>query len=132
MSDRPADHCRIDQWLVAARFFKTRQLAVNAIKNGRVLIGGNRCKPARAVQIGEHIDIRKSPEQSYTVVVKVLETRRPSAAIAATFYEETADSRHRREALQEMRRRAQDLVAFPQQRPDKRERRQLRDIHRQS
>lgn len=125
-------HCRIDQWLVAARFFKTRQLAVSAIKNGRILVAGTRCKPARLLQIGDIIDIHKSPTQEYTVRVLVLETRRPAAKIAATFYEESAESQAKREKLAALQQQARALVEYPQQRPDKRERRQLRDIHRQS
>ena len=126
-------HCRIDQWPVAARFFKTRQLAVSAIKNGRILVAGARCKPARLLQIGDIIDIHKSPTQEYTVRVLVLETRRPAAKIAATFYEESVESQAKREKLAALQQQARAfLVKYPQQRPDKRERRQLRDIQRHS
>ncbi len=123
-------HCRIDQWLVAARFFKTRSLAVTAIKNGRILINGQRCKPARLLQLDDFIHIQKQSGLIFEVHVKVLATKRPSAKIAVSFYEETQESIARREQLAEQQKRARELVEFPQQRPDKRERRQLRDIHR--
>lgn len=130
MDDKP--HCRLDQWLVAARFFKTRQLAIAAINNGRILHSGQRCKPARLLQIGDMLEIQKTPTQIYTLRVLALATRRPSASIAATFYQETAESQAKRQELQQLQQQARALVEFPQHRPDKRERRQLRAIHRQS
>lgn len=126
----PADDgsARLDSWLWAARFYKTRPLAVAAIKNGRVLVNGARCKPARPLAAGDTVTIRKEEDFEMEVVVKALAHKRVSAKIAQTFYTETAQSLAARAAWQQQRQTARDMVRFPEQRPDKRERRQLRAI----
>lgn len=125
-------HCRLDQWLVASRFYKNRALAVTAIKNHRVLVNGGHAKPARLLAVNDEVFIHKTAEQEYTVRVLVLAVKRPSAQIAITFYQETEESQRRRVQLAEQQKLARDLIAFPDRRPDKRDRRLLRDIHRQS
>lgn len=126
-----SNNCRLDQWLVAARFYKTRALAVAAIKNGRVLVNGNRAKPARQIAINDMLHIEKTSEQHFDIIVEQLETKRPSAKIAVSFYTETLESIAKRETLRERQYLARKLIDFPTHRPNKRDRRKLRDIHRQ-
>ena len=121
-----ADSVRLDQWLWAARFYKTRALAKAAIENGQVLVGGGRAKPARNIRSGDLLHIDKHGEQIYDVVVIHCENKRVSAPIAQTFYEETADSVARRAKLHVQNQTARDMVQHPNRRPDKRERRQIR------
>ncbi len=89
---------RLDKWLWAARFFKTRALAVRAIEAGHVSVNGERAKPAKALRGGDGLVVRRAPFE-HAVVVKALSEIRGSAAIAATLYEETEESRARRAAL---------------------------------
>jgi ribosome-associated heat shock protein Hsp15 len=121
---------RLDRWLWAARFFKTRTLAAEAVAGGKVQVGGQRAKPAHAVRIGEILCVRRGPDE-HTVAVKALSVRRGPACEAARLYEETAESQSRREQLAEQRR-AQQL-AFPQPaaRPGKRDRRRIVQFTRQ-
>lgn len=126
-----ANECRLDQWLMAARFYKTRALAATAIKNNRISVNGSRAKPARHLALGDEIHIHKTAEQEYTVIVRELATKRPAAKIAVGYYEETEASKMRRIELAQRQKLARELIRFPEQRPDKRERRLLRNIHRQ-
>ena len=127
--DRPVaaaevDRVRLDKWLWAARFFKTRTLAAEAVAGGKVHIGGQRGKPSHSVRLGEMLRIQRGPDE-YLVTVKALSNRRGPASTAALLYEETADSRQRREALREQRR--LDCAPFPQSagRPTKQDRRRI-------
>ena len=90
MSDH--DSVRLDQWLWAARFYKSRALAKAAIENGQVLVGGQRAKAARTIKSGDLLHIDKHGEQVYDVTVIRCENKRVSAPIAQTFYAETVDS----------------------------------------
>lgn len=130
MAESEQTHCRLDQWLMAARFYKTRALAITAIKNHRITVNGGHAKPSRLLAVGDRVAIHKSAEQEYTVNVLALATKRPSAKIAATFYQETEESQQRRAHLLAQQKLARELVHFPERRPDKRDRRLLRDIHR--
>lgn len=89
---------RLDKWLWAARFFKTRALAVRAIEAGHVSVNGERAKPAKALRAGDALAVRRAPFEHAVVVKGLAETRGP-AAVAATLYEETEESRARRAAL---------------------------------
>ncbi len=100
---------RIDKWLWAARFFKTRTLAAEAIAAGHVSVNGERAKPAKDVRPGEQVLVRRPPFE-HAVVVKALSERRGPAAEAALLYEETAESRARRTVL------AAEMKAQPQPR----------------
>lgn len=119
---------RLDRWLWAARFFKTRRLAVEAITGGKVEVNGGRAKAAREVRIGFEITIRKGPYE-HDVVVTGLAERRGSAKVAAELYEEKPESIERREQL-----RAQIAAAprplMPEGRPDKKDRRRLASLKR--
>ena len=94
---------RLDKWLWAARFFKTRSLAAEAVAGGKVHVGGQRSKPAHAVRIGEMLRIQRGPDE-YLITVKALSDRRGPAREAILLYEEAAESRLRREQLGEQRR----------------------------
>ena len=98
MTDSQDARVRLDKWLWAARFFKTRSLATEAVSGGKVHVNDARVKPARAVQIGDTLDIRRGPYTA-TVVVKALSERRGPASQAVTLYEETQDSIDKREQL---------------------------------
>ena len=100
---------RLDKWLWAARFFKTRALAVAAIEAGHATLNGERAKPAKLVKAGDAIVVRRAPFE-HAIVVKGLSEKRGPAAAAALLYEETAESRTRREAL------AAQMKAQPQPR----------------
>jgi ribosome-associated heat shock protein Hsp15 len=89
---------RLDKWLWAARFFKTRTLAAESIAAGHVSVNHDRPKPAKALRVGDVVAIRKPPFE-HTVVVKGLADERGSATVAAALFEETAESRARRTVL---------------------------------
>ena len=94
-----AESVRLDQWLWAARFFKTRSLAAAAAQGGKVHVRGDRAKPARAIRVGDRLQIRRGPYE-WVVTVKDLSTRRGPAREAVLLYEETEDSVRNREAAQ--------------------------------
>ena len=100
---------RLDKWLWAARFFKTRRLAVEAIDGGRVSVNGDRAKPAKELKAGDALAIRRPPFE-HCVVVKGLAGQRGPASVAATLYEETEESRARRAVI------AGEMKAMPQPR----------------
>ena len=117
------DDVRLDRWLWAARFFKTRGLAQEAISGGHVHLNGQRAKAARGVRPGDRLDISRGAER-FEVEVVALAARRSSAATARTLYQETAASVAAREAVRQLRR---DLAGSrpPATRPDKRARRRI-------
>ncbi|MCK9531226.1 MAG: RNA-binding S4 domain-containing protein [Gammaproteobacteria bacterium] len=123
------DKVRLDKWLWAARFFKTRALASEAVTAGHVEVGGARAKPARPVKVGDELTIRKGV-QVFVVHVREVSERRGSATVAQQLYEETADSRYKREAAAEQHRLAALLAPAPQRRPDKRDRRRIMRFNR--
>jgi ribosome-associated heat shock protein Hsp15 len=94
------ERTRLDKWLWAARFFKTRTAATEAVHGGKIEVNGEAAKPARPVQPGDTIRIRLAPYE-HTVVVTGLADRRGSAELAATLYQETDASRALRERQQE-------------------------------
>lgn len=112
---------RLDKWLWAARFFKTRSLAADAIDGGKVQVNGDRAKRARQVQPGDEVRIRQGPYE-HIVTVRALSSRRGSATIAAELYEETAESRAAREALAT---RMKAMFGQSEGRPTKKDRRDL-------
>lgn len=117
---------RLDKWLWAARFFKTRSLAAAAIDGGKVHLNGSRVKRGKLLQLDDEVRIRKGPYE-YRIRVRALAEHRRSASEAATLYEEFADSRRRRELLAEQHRIAATTGAMETQgRPSKRDRRKIR------
>jgi ribosome-associated heat shock protein Hsp15 len=115
---------RLDKWLWAARFYKTRAQAVEAINGGHVHLNGNRPKPARGVQCGDELVIRKAGIE-FVITVTGLSEQRGPAPVAQQLYQEHEDSRARRESLAEERRLAAAAGVLPARRPDKRGRRQI-------
>ena len=122
------DAVRLDKWLWAARFFKTRSLAHEAIEGGKVYVANLRAKPSRAVVIGDELIIT-TPRGRFDVVVEAVSSQRGSAAIAATLYRETEESKRRREELSEMHRLARN--AAPSEKPNSQDRNRLRRIKEQ-
>ena len=112
---------RVDKWLFAARFFKTRSLAAEAIERGRVLLNDSRVKPAKLLSVGDMLDIRIGNYQ-YEVEVLGLSNKRGSATIAQQLYRETEESKERREVIAE-RLKAQPQPFYTKGRPTKRDRR---------
>jgi ribosome-associated heat shock protein Hsp15 len=118
------DQVRIDKWLWAARFFKTRSLARDAIKGGKVQIDGHRVKPGRNLAAGDRLTIRRG-EEEFQVTVTDLDEHRLSAALAQGKYVEDPASVARRAAVAAQRQLDQQARAERQGRPDKRQRRQI-------
>jgi ribosome-associated heat shock protein Hsp15 len=115
---------RVDKWLWAARFFKTRSLAQQAIEAGKVKLAGERIKPAQALRAGDELSIRIGDYQ-WVIVVKALSERRGPAEQARKLYEETAASVAERQRLLDLRRLSPEPDAGRLGRPTKRDRRRL-------
>ena len=121
--DGSTDKLRIDKWLWAARFFKTRSIAVSAIENGRVLVAGARVKPARGISAGELLEIRIG-QIVYEVEVLGLSDKRGPAPVAQKLYRESDQSRERRAQFVE-RLKLQPEFSATRGRPTNRERRSI-------
>ncbi|MCW8827345.1 MAG: S4 domain-containing protein [Gammaproteobacteria bacterium] len=115
---------RVDKWLWAARFFKHRKLATEAVSGGHVHLNGNRIKPARAIHVGDELTISKG-NISFEVTVEAISDKRGSATIAATLYHESDESRAKREAYAEQMKLQAASAPSPAKRPDKRSRRRI-------
>ncbi len=120
-------HVRLDKWLWAARFFKTRSLAAEAVDGGKVDLGDDRAKRSRVVVVGDVITIRRPP-YSHTVVVRGVSDTRGSGTAAATLWEETAESRQAREVLAFQLKNAAALTFDTGGRPTKRDRREIQRV----
>jgi ribosome-associated heat shock protein Hsp15 len=118
---------RLDRWLWAARFFKTRAAAKKALESGKIDWAGQRPKPSREVVVGAELTICRG-EVEQTVVVTGLAERRGSADAAAYLYAETQESIARREAAAAQRRMLRSGLAAPPGRPDRRDRRTLKAL----
>ncbi len=119
-----SESVRVDKWLWAARFFKTRALAREAVKGGKVQLDGNRVKPGRTLKSGDWLSVRRG-EDEYRITVTDLGDRRLSASLAQEKYREDPDSKARREAAAAQRKADYQARADRQRRPDKRQRRQI-------
>ena len=113
---------RLDKWLWASRFFKTRAIAVESINGGRVHLNGVRVKPARMIRLDDELKITRGTER-YHVVIKGLNDKRRPAKEAVLMYEESEDSIQEREAAQELNRLQSANIKQPTHKPNKRERR---------
>lgn len=118
------DKVRLDKWLWAARFFKTRALATEAINGGHVHLNGSRPKPARNLSIGDELSISKG-QDTFEITVLQLSDKRGPATIARQLYQEDEQSRLKREHLAEQRRLEAAAQPRQQRRPDKKGRRQI-------
>ena len=119
---------RVDKWLWAARFFKTRALASEAVKGGHVEVNGIRCKASKMLQLGDQLNVLRGVEH-YHVTVVALGEKRGSATLAQSLYEESQESIQAREKMQQQRK---DMAPLgPEKRPDKKSRRHIIRFQRQ-
>jgi ribosome-associated heat shock protein Hsp15 len=121
----PAGKVRVDKWLWAARFFKTRSLAQEAVDGGKVEVNGERAKRAKLVQAGDRVQLRQGAEL-WHLTVRDIASRRGSAEIAQSLYEESEEGRAKRQALRDELRSMNTAFTFGEGRPGKRDRRELR------
>jgi ribosome-associated heat shock protein Hsp15 len=122
--DGPTERLRIDRWLWAARFFRTRSRAAQAVDGGRVQLNGQRVKPARDVKAGDELAIHIGALE-WVIEVRGISARRGPAEEAQQLYAERADSRSRRQAILETRKRVPEPALGLRGRPTKRDRRRL-------
>jgi len=116
---------RLDKWLWAARFFKTRNLAITAVRGGKVLVDGQRAKPSRYLKGSEQLKITKGREV-FNIEVRALSERRMAAKLAAEMYVESDESKAERERLQSERKFQYHGMQPPKGRPNKRDRQKIR------
>ena len=128
MAADPLASIRIDKWLWAARFFKTRSLAQEAVELGRVRLAGQRLKPSRDVKPGDRLTVERGEERFEIFVEKISAVRGP-APVAQTLYRETDESREKRERASEMRKIAMEPAStIAKGRPTKRDARLIRRV----
>ena len=118
------DRVRLDKWLWAARFYKTRSLATKACDLGRVDFNGQRAKPSREVRIGDKLEV-KTPGGDFQIEVLQLSDMRGPAPVAQTLYTETEESKELRRKVSQERRAMPNLGALDENRPSKRDRRKV-------
>lgn len=123
----PADAVRLDLWLWAARFFKTRSLAKQAIETGKVEVGGQRAKPSRVVRIGDAMRVARAQE-TFEIEVRGLSDTRGPAKLAQALYAESEASRLAREQARALRMAGNAGYRAPESKPDKRARRLIRAL----
>lgn len=124
MKEKTAEGVRLDKWLWAARFYKTRALAREMIEGGKVHYNGQRAKPSKIIELNSVLVLRQGNDER-TVVVKAITDQRRPAAEAVLLYEETAESIEKREKLALARKLNSLSMPHPDRRPDKKERRDL-------
>lgn len=124
------ERLRVDKWLWAARFYKTRSIAKAAIEGGKVHLDGQRVKVSREITLGERLTIKQGWDEK-EVIVNALSDKRGSAPIAQTLYEETPGSIERREREAQARKAAGGATARPTQKPGKHERKALEKLRKQ-
>ncbi len=130
-SGQPGDRVRLDKWLWAARFYKTRGLSAEAIDSGKIEVNGERAKRSRLVQAGDRLRIRSGPYE-HVIEVQGVSDRRGSAAIASALYEETVDSTKAREAMAAHVRAMSASTGYESGRPTKKDRRDIERVRRRS
>ncbi|WP_024868123.1 RNA-binding S4 domain-containing protein [Pseudoxanthomonas suwonensis] len=121
------EHVRLDVWLWAARFFRTRSLAKQAVETGKVDVAGQRAKPSRSLRVGESLQVTRG-EERFDIVVRGLSETRGPAPVAQALYEETAGSKTRREEQRLQRAAMRDGYRPPEHKPDKRARRLIQAL----
>ena len=115
---------RLDKWLWAARFFKTRSIAREAVSGGKVHLNGHRAKPGRSLNTGDELRIQRG-EAEYIITIVELSIRRGPAVVAQKLYSESEENRLEREKLAEQRKLERQQHASHERRPDKRQRRRI-------
>lgn len=123
----PLTEVRADVWLWAARFFKTRSLAKQALAGGKVQVGGQAIKPSRMLRVGDALAVTRANEL-YEITVRGLSEQRGPAPVAQALYEESEASRLKRESERELKRLANAGYRPPQSKPDKRARRLIQAL----
>ncbi|MBI3188286.1 MAG: RNA-binding protein [Gammaproteobacteria bacterium] len=118
------DKQRLDKWLWAARFYKTRSLATAAIEGGKVQVNGDRVKSSRTIKIGDNISVSRD-QLKMDVVIRGLNLQRRSATEAQQLYEETVESIERREQKKEANRLLDNMMTQPSRKPGKKDRRRI-------
>ncbi len=121
-SEPPADKVRLDRWLWAARFYKTRSIAADAIDGGKVQVNGTRVKRSKLIETGDQLRIRKPPYEFVVAVLQLSEHRGP-AKVAQALYEETPESVHARETLRTQLKHQPNASYEGKGRPTKKDRR---------
>ena len=122
------DSVRLDKWLWAARFFKTRSLATEAVAGGKVEVNGERAKPAKSIKPGDEVRVKLGPYE-HILIVRALGDRRGPASVAQGLYEETEASRAERERLAAQLKLAPAMFVYEEKgRPTKKDRRDLADF----
>ena len=124
MKEQSAPNVRLDKWLWAARFYKTRALAREMIEGGKVHYNGQRSKPSKIVELNATLTLRQGNDERTVLIKAITEQRRP-AAEAVEMYEETAESVAKREKMALARKMNALTMPHPDRRPDKKERRDL-------
>ena len=127
MASDELNRVRLDKWLWAARFFKTRAIAATAIETGKVELNGERAKRAKQLQVGDSLRVRLGP-YSHIVTVRALSEVRGPASVAATLYDETEESKKAREVLQTQLKAAQAGSSYERGRPTKKQRRDIEKL----
>jgi ribosome-associated heat shock protein Hsp15 len=122
--DLPTGKLRLDKWLWAARFFKTRSLAKAAIEGGKVRLDGQRVKVSKEISVGDTLQVRQGWDEK-VVVVQALSDQRRGAPEAQALYRETEESLDKREAEAAARKAAGGMIERPAHRPTKKQRRQI-------
>ena len=118
---------RIDKWLWAARFFKTRNSAANAVQGGKVHVNGQRVKPSRSIQVGDKLEITRGQYQAVVEIEALSENRGP-AKEARKLYKESLESIEKRELKIQQQKLLNAIVPQTKRKPDKRQRRQIRKV----
>jgi ribosome-associated heat shock protein Hsp15 len=129
MSSDEISRVRLDKWLWAARFFKTRALAANAIETGKVEVNGERAKRAKQLQVGDELHIRLGPYH-HVVTVRAISEHRGPATVAAGLYSESDEAKKAREAMQLQVKAAQSVPGYDRGRPTKKDRRDIERLRR--
>ena len=129
MSSDEISRVRLDKWLWAARFFKTRALAAAAIETGKVEVNGERVKRAKQLQVGDELHIRLGPYH-HVITVRALSEHRGPATVAAGLYSETEEARKAREAMHIQVKAAQSVPGYDRGRPTKKDRRDIERLRR--
>ncbi len=125
--ESPSGRVRLDKWLWAARFFKTRALAADAVNGGKVDVNGDRAKRAKLLQIGDEVRLRNGPIE-WQLCVTSIGARRGSATVAQELYEESAEGRARRERVSAELRAVSRAFSHGESRPGKQDRRAIRRL----
>ncbi|WP_082113031.1 RNA-binding S4 domain-containing protein [Pseudoxanthomonas suwonensis] len=123
----PPEDVRLDVWLWAARFFRTRSLAKQAVETGKVDVAGQRAKASRAIRVGDALQVVRG-EETFELVVRGLSEVRGPAPVAQALYEESEASKARREQQRLQRAAMRDGYRAPEHKPDKRARRLIRAL----